>query len=78
MDYGGSFDKYNVIEHLTDSENFREQGSMKNGEQYPQSIIDNDAMVGKNCLTFIENIDGFTTQQKVNNKMVQMIEFKSV
>ena len=25
MDYAGSFDKYDVIEHLTDSENFREK-----------------------------------------------------
>ena len=46
MDYSGSFDKYDVIEHLTDSEKFREQGSMKNGEQYQRTIIDNDATVG--------------------------------
>ena len=78
MDYARSFDKYDAIEHLTDSENFSEQGSMKDGEQYPRTIIDNDATVGKNCLTFIENIDGFTTQQKVYNKMVQMLECKSV
>ena len=35
-------------------------------------------MVGKNCLTFIENIYGFTTRQKVYNKIVQMLEYKSV
>ena len=61
MDYAGSFDKYDLFGHLTNSENFREQGSMKNGEQYPRTIIDNDAKVGKNCLTFMENINGFTT-----------------
>ena len=35
MDYAGSFNKYSCIDHLTSFEDFREQGSMQNGEEYP-------------------------------------------
>ena len=31
-----------------------------------------------NCLTWMESIDGFKTKQKIYNKMVQMLETKSV
>ena len=78
MDYSGSFDKYKCIDHLTTLEDFREQGSIKNGEQYPRTIVDNDTEVGKNCLTWMEKIDGYTTRQKIYNKVVQMLECKSV
>ena len=78
LDYSGSFDKYKVIDHLTSFKDFREQGSLNNGENYPRTIIDNDAMVGKNCLTWMENVGGITTKQKIYNKMVQMLECKSV
>jgi len=78
LDYCGSFDKYMVIDHLTSFEDFREQGSAGNGEEYPRTIIDNDFTVGKNCLTWMENVDGITTRQKIYNKMVQMLECKSV
>ena len=78
LDYAGSFDKYKCIDHLTSFEDFREQGSLENGEEYPRTIIDNDATVGKNCLTWMEEVDGYTTRQKIYNKMVQMLECKSV
>jgi len=78
MDYAGSFDKYKCIDHLTSFEDFREQGSMQNGEEYPRTVVDNDGVVGKNCLTWMENIDGIKTRQKIYNKMVQMLETKSV
>ena len=77
-DYAGSFDKYEVVDQLTSMEGFREQGSVNNGEEYPRTIIDNDAMVGKNCLSWMEKIEGFTTRQKIYNKFVQMLECKSV
>ena len=77
-DYAGSFDKYEVVNQLTSMQGFREQGSVNKGEEYPRTIIDNDAMVGKNCLTWMEKIDGFTTRQKIYNKYVQMLECKSV
>ena len=78
MDYAGSFDKYKCIDHLTSVEDFREQGSFKIVEEYPRTIVDNDKEVGKNCLTWMENIDGIKTRQKIYNKMVQMLETKSV
>ena len=78
MDYGGSFDKYKVIEYLTAFQDFKEQGSLKNGEKYPRTIIDNDTLVGKNCLTWMENVGGIRTRQKIYNKMVQMLESKKM
>ena len=78
IDYAGSFDKYECIDHLLVSENFRVQGSLGNREEYPRTILDNDAYVGKNCLSWMEEVDGFTTRQKVYNKMVQMLEIQSV
>jgi hypothetical protein len=41
-------------------------------EPYPRTIIDNDAMVGKNCSSWMEKIDGFTIRQKIYNKFVQV------
>ena len=76
-DYAGSFDKYEVVDHLTSMEGFREQGDGY-GLDATRTILNNDSKVGKNCLTFMENIGGFTTRQKIYNKMVQMLECKSV
>ena len=75
IDYAGSFDKYDVINHLTAYEGFREEGVF---EEANRVIINNDSSVGRNCLTFMETIDVFTTRQKIYNKMVQMLECKSV
>ena len=65
IDYAGSFDKYQCINHLTSFEDFKEQGSMQNGEEYPRTIVDNDKEVGINCLTWMENIDGIKTRQRM-------------
>ena len=51
---------------------------MQNGEEYPRTVVDNDREVGKNCLTWMENIDGIKNRQKIYNKMVQMLETNSV
>ena len=75
MDYVGSFDKYELIEYLTRNEGFRQESD---GEHADRVIVDNDTKVGRNCLTFMETIGGFTTRQKIYNKMVQMLECKSV
>ena len=75
MDYIGSFDKYELVEHLTKEEGFRQEGDFDEADRV---IVDNDNMVGRNCLTFMESVDGFTTRQKIYNKMVQMLECKSV
>ena len=78
IDYAGSFDKYKCINHLTSCEDFREQKSMQNCDEYPRTVVDNDSKVGMNCLTWMESIDGIKTRQKIYNKMVQMLETKSV
>ena len=78
MDYAGSFDKYKCIDHLTTFEDFREQGSLYKWEEYPRTVVDNDGVVGQNCLTWMEEVDGIKTRQKIYNKMVQMLESKSV
>ena len=75
MDYIGSFDKYDLVDHLTKDEGFRQEGDDDVAERV---IVDNDKMVGRNCLTFMETIGGFKTRQKIYNKMVQMLECKSV
>ena len=57
MDYAGSFDKEEVIQHLVAEEDFRVQGS---GGEASRTIVDNDAMVGRNCLTYMETIEGIS------------------
>jgi hypothetical protein len=76
MDYAGSFDKGEVIQHLTTKKGFRIQGSTKDGGD--RTLLDNADQVGNNCLTCMETVDGLTTCCKVYNKMVQMLESKSV
>ena len=75
MDYAGSFDKDEVIQHLTTKKGFRVQGSAKDANR---TILDNTDQVGNNCLTYMETVDGLTTRCKIYNKMVQMLESKSV
>ena len=69
---------YKCINHLTSFEDFREQGGMQNCDEYPRTPVDNDKEVGMNCLTWMESIDGIKTRQKIYDKMVQMLETKSV
>ena len=75
MDYAGSFDKDEVIQHLTTKKGFRVQGSAKDANR---TILDNTDQVGNNCLTYMETVDGLTTRCKIYNEMVQMLESKSV
>ena len=75
MDYSGSFDKDEVIQHLTRNEGFRMQGCTTDANR---TILDNSDQVGNNCLTYMETAQGITTRCKIYNKMVQMLESKSV
>ena len=75
MDYAGSFDKDEVIQHLTTKKGFRVQGSANDANR---TILDNTDQVGNNCLTYMETVDGLTTRCKIYNKMVQILESKSV
>ncbi len=51
VDYSGTFDKAQVIDHLLYSKEFRMVGSEDAGDK---TIVDNDMTVGRNCLTWIE------------------------
>eukprot|EP00116_Pleurobrachia_bachei_P001912 sb/3462174/ len=75
IDYAGSFNKNEVITHLVDNCGFRMQGDFGTSSR---TIVDNDRMVGNNCLTYLETVSGFKTRQKVYNKMVQSLECQSV
>lgn len=75
IDLTGSFNRDELVQELCENHGFRLQGSDKH---QPRTIIDNERYVGKNCLTFIERVDDFVTRAKVYNKMVQMLESKSV
>ena len=75
MDYSGSFDKDEVIHHLTTIKGLRMQGCATDADR---TILDNTDQVGNNCLTYMETVQGVTTRCKSYNKMVQMLESKSV
>ena len=51
------------------------QGGTKDTER---AIMDKTDQVGNNCLTYKETVQGVTTRCKIYNKMVQMLESKSV
>ena len=76
-DYAGVFDKEEVINYLVFNHAFREQASPRDMDDYA-TIISNDYTVGKNCLTVIGNTDGFSTRQRLYNKMVQILESEAV
>lgn len=75
MEYSGSFNKEEVMQTLTNTQGFRLQGT---GEEGTRTILDNSHQVGNNCLTYMETVDHVTTRCKIYNKMVQMLESKSV
>ena len=74
MDYFGSFDKEEVIHHLTTKKGFRMQGCRIDTDG---TILDNTDQVGNN-LTYMETVQGVKIRCKIYNKMVQMLESKSV
>ena len=74
MEYSGRFDK-EVVQFLTSTKGFRFQGT---GEEGSRTMLDNSHQVGNNCLTYMETVDKVTTRCKIYNKMVQMLESKSV
>jgi hypothetical protein len=71
MEYSGSFDKDEVIHNLTTNEGFRMQGCAVDANK---TILDNSDQVGN----YMETVQGVTTRCKIYNKMIQMLESKSV
>ena len=75
MDYSGSFDKEEVVHHLTTKKGFRMQGCRIHTDG---TILDNTDQVGNNYLTYMETVQSVKIRCKIYNKMVQMLESKSV
>ena len=75
IDFAGSFEKLDIVEYLVQNCNFREQDTE---DISPRTIINNDKMVGRNCLTYMETLGNYKTRQKIYNKFVQALECQSV
>ena len=77
LDFAGSFDKDEVIQHMLQTSEFR----MERDEEVPfgRTIMDNDKYVGRNCLSYMDTSPGgCSVRCKLYNKMVQMLESKAV
>ena len=75
MGYAGSFDKDEVIHHLTTRKGFRMQGCATDADR---TILDNTDQVGNNILTYMETVQSVTICCEIYSKIVQMVESKSV
>ena len=69
------FNRDEVIESMTKNEGFRPQRS---DDVADRTILVNTHRVGENCLTYMETVGGISIRCKIYNKMVQMLECKSV
>jgi hypothetical protein len=72
-DYKGVFNKDMVVRHL-----MQHGFGMQNTVVGEPTIIDNNASVSRNCLTFIRDTDNGTVRYKFYNKFVQSMESPSV
>ena len=77
IDCQGSFQKDEVIDHMVRQCGFVLQNT-DHSDDSPGTIIENDAFVGKNCLTYMTQIDGMKLRCKLYNKFVQSIETNAV
>ena len=75
-DYKGVFNKEQVIKHLIDEYDFKEEGD-ENPDDEPV-IINNSHLVSNNCLTFIRSSPIGTIRYKFYNKFIQSMESPSV
>ena len=75
QDFAGVINKEEVIQYLIDNNDYVMEGSNNDGDYV---IMDNDKLVGKNCLTFIHNTEHGKVRYKFYNKFVQSIESPSV
>jgi hypothetical protein len=74
-DYKGVFNKTKLISYLI-QHGFGLQGLNLFGSK--ATILDNDKLVSRNCLTFIRETDNGTVRYKFYNKFVQSMESPSV
>lgn len=78
QDLSGSFNKKEIIKHLQDEYGFKLQGEGGNLDNGDKIVVDNNNVVGNNCLTFLKKIDGKQTRWKIYNKFTQSVESASV
>lgn len=85
QDYKGVINKKNIIEYLLTKPNFRFAKEYMDAEDWEEfvdingcTILDNDNLVGGNCLTFISKSIYGTVRYKFYNKFVQSLESLSV
>lgn len=85
QDYKGVINKKNIIDYLLTKPNFRFAKEYMDAEDWEQfvdingcTILDNDNLVGGNCLTFISKSIYGTVRYKFYNKFVQSLESPSV
>jgi hypothetical protein len=82
-DYKGLFNKQELIQHMEQELGFVMAGTIigtlsEDFEEREATIMDNNKMVGRNCLTFLRNTENGTVRYKVYNKFVQSAESPSV
>lgn len=82
QDFSGTINKKDVIDYLLTKPDFRKEGeeSINNNttEEPIKIIIDNNASVGSNCLTFITNSSFGAVRYNFYNKFAQAIESPNV
>jgi hypothetical protein len=79
-DFKGVFNKPKFVKHLLEN-GFKYQNEKhvaKASEQTQVTIIDNDMLVGRNCLSFIANTSSGIVRYKFYNKFVQYMESPGV
>jgi hypothetical protein len=74
-DYAGTFNKTSLIGHMVKN-GFGLQGL--DGRDRNGMVLDNDKLVGRNCLTFVKTTDNGPVRYKFYNKFVQSMESPGV
>ena len=74
-DFGGSFNKNDLIKYLLRQKGYRLQHSSSSEALSEPTILQNESHVGRNCLTYIER-DG--VRCRLYNKMVMILEKKGL
>lgn len=81
VDFQGCFEKQQMMIHMTNYRGFMPQSGKKRckiSDLSPGTIIDDNSTNGRNCLTFITEVDGVTILCKAYNKFVQCLETNAV
>ena len=75
QDFAGVINKEEVVRYLIENKDYVMEGYNTTGDYI---IMDNNKLVGKNCLTFLHNTEHGRVRYKFYNKFIQSIESPSV